>query len=282
MLTLEDYIGKRKKEDCINEFNPDSKEDNLRTCVNYVFEYFITYLNLSIHEQRTVLRDENAAKYRQSLSAYEPNVQEWLVNTYIESGKQINKAIMILLAKERFFFLTSSERDFRELSYEIYAKIAKRTPTVKGQAEMIYQFIKEYHRVKSYENDFEKLELPHPITLWLSDVRNKYRVDITIFALQWVSYFSDNMNLWPRGYKIKNDYSYQGYDYDYRQISNLFNLDDLYRSLTKKIFLRGHKQELELLLMYFWLHDIDGSIDYWPEYLEKVLPAIEKKYEERP
>ncbi|MDF2855866.1 MAG: hypothetical protein K0Q87_1717 [Neobacillus sp.] len=280
MLTLEDYIGKRKKEDCINEFNRDCRQDNLRTCVNYVFEYFNTYLNVSIPEQLTVLKDENAAKYRQSLSQYDPDLQDWLVNNYIESGKQVNKSIMTLLAKDQLFFLASSEREFREISYEIYPKIVKRIPTIKGQAEMIYQFIKEYHRVKSYENDFNKFGLPYPITKWLNDVRNKYRVDVALFAFLWAIYFFDHVNLWPQTHKIKNTtHDHIPYDYDYKQASNLFNLDDLYRSLTKKVFLRGHKQEIELLLMYFWLHDIDKNIEYWAEYLVKVMPAIEKKHE---
>lgn len=281
MLTLEDYIGKRKKEDCINEFNPDFKQDNLRTCVNYVFEYFNIYLNISIDEQRTVLKDEKVEKYRQSLSKYDPDIQDWLVDTLIESDKQANKTIMALLAKEQFFFLISSEKEFRELSYELYAKVVKRIPTLKGQAEMIYEFIKDYHRIKSYERDFEQYNFPHPVSEWLYEIRNKYRVDLTIFALQWVSYFLDHVSLWPQSHKLKSNLDYVDYEYDYKQKSNLFNLDDLYRKLTKKYFLRGHKQELEILLMYFWLHDIDGDVDYWPEYLEKVLPVIEKKYEEK-
>lgn len=39
MLSLEEYISKRKKEDRINEFDIGSKAQNMQTCMNYIFEY---------------------------------------------------------------------------------------------------------------------------------------------------------------------------------------------------------------------------------------------------
>lgn len=58
MLSLEDYIAKRKREDKLNEFDIDSKVDNLRICVNYVFEYFNQYLNIDQMEQKTFLNED--------------------------------------------------------------------------------------------------------------------------------------------------------------------------------------------------------------------------------
>lgn len=40
MLSLEEYIEKRKTEDGINEFDVSQKINNIRTCINYIFEYF--------------------------------------------------------------------------------------------------------------------------------------------------------------------------------------------------------------------------------------------------
>lgn len=40
---------------------------------------------------------------------------------------------------------------------------------------------------------------------------------------------------------------------------------------------KGRKQELEILFMYYWLHDMEGDNDYWQEYLETVLPALKKE-----
>lgn len=54
-------------------------------------------------------------------------------------------------------------------------------------------------------------------------------------------------------------------------------LDSLYRKMPKKSFKKERKQELEILLMYYLLHDMEGDSDYWQEYLEMVLPALKKQ-----
>ena len=46
MLSLEEYIEKRKTEDGINEFDVSQKINNIRTCINYIFEYFDQYLSI--------------------------------------------------------------------------------------------------------------------------------------------------------------------------------------------------------------------------------------------
>lgn len=57
MLKLEEYIAKRKKEDVLNEFDKDKKDNNLKICVNYIFEYFNNYLNITELEERTILKN---------------------------------------------------------------------------------------------------------------------------------------------------------------------------------------------------------------------------------
>jgi hypothetical protein len=64
LLSLEEYINKRKKEDKINEFDIDSKMDNMRICVNYVFEYFNHYLDDSKMDEKTALNNEKLEKYK--------------------------------------------------------------------------------------------------------------------------------------------------------------------------------------------------------------------------
>ncbi|WP_408006891.1 hypothetical protein ACJROX_19650 [Pseudalkalibacillus sp. A8] len=58
MLTIEEYVAKRKKEDKIDELNVDEQNENMRLCVNYVFEYFNHYLNITEAEEKTALKDE--------------------------------------------------------------------------------------------------------------------------------------------------------------------------------------------------------------------------------
>ena len=84
VLTLEEYIVRRKRENQINEFDKDARMENLQKCVSYVFEYFNNYLDITTVEERTNLNNERLEKYRNQLNQYEPEVQEWLVDLYEE------------------------------------------------------------------------------------------------------------------------------------------------------------------------------------------------------
>jgi len=44
MLSLEGYIARRKKEDRMDEFDLDSRLQNMKTRFDYVFEFFQNYL----------------------------------------------------------------------------------------------------------------------------------------------------------------------------------------------------------------------------------------------
>ena len=58
MLRFEEYVARRKKEDRLNEFDFNARTENLRICVNYVFEYFNNYLDITAAENKTVLQFE--------------------------------------------------------------------------------------------------------------------------------------------------------------------------------------------------------------------------------
>ena len=122
MISLEEYISRRKKEDGLNEFDLDARNENMRICVNYVFEYFNNYLNITEAEEKTTLQTEKLSKYSQQLRDYEPEVREWLVNICAEYGKQIKRNIGNILKQYEFFFLYNSESDFRSLSYDCYSQ----------------------------------------------------------------------------------------------------------------------------------------------------------------
>ncbi len=64
MLKIEEYISRRKKEDGLNEFDLKDRSQNMKLCVDYVFEYFNNYLNITEAEERAVLQNEKMEKYR--------------------------------------------------------------------------------------------------------------------------------------------------------------------------------------------------------------------------
>jgi hypothetical protein len=278
MLRLEEYVARRKKEDRLNEFDSNARMENIKICVNYIFEYFNNYLNITEAEDKTVLQTEKIEKYRKHLEGYDSEVQDWLVNIYAEYGQSFNRTIRNALKDNEFFFILSTDQEFRSISYDCYSKLIRKNPFLRDQTEMLFTFIKNYHRLLSEER--QKREVPfftEHINQWIEDTWLRYHVNLVAFAENWVIYFWDHKDLWPLTHKVKSREEWIEYEYDFRQKSNLFNLNSLYGKMPKKSFTRGRKQEFEILMMYFWLHEIVGDQEYWQVYLGKVLPAITGK-----
>ena len=278
MLTIEEYIARRKKEDRLNEFDVNSRLENIRVCANYVFEYFNNYLDITEAEEKTAMLDEKLEKYNKQLHEYEPEVRAWLVSINREFGKHMNRYLGNILKEYDFFLLYNTDSEFRSVSYDCYSQLIKKLPFLKDQTEMFFLFIKDYHRVQSRPAMNEIPDITEGITEWIENTWTKYHVNIPAFAYDWVNRFYDNEDSWPATHRRKSQESWRKYDYDIKQKSNLFNLDSLYRRMPKKPFTKGKKQEFEVLMMYYWLHQFEGDDDgYWQEYLEKTLPVLNKE-----
>jgi len=276
LLSLEEYISKRKKEDKINEFDVDARMDNMRICVNYVFEYFNQYLNIEEMEQKTFLNEERLVKFRNQLEMYDNEIQEWLVNIYDVHEKHIHRSIISFLKKDELFFLYNKDEEFRSCSYDAYAQLIKKNAFLKGQTEMLFLFIKDYHRIQSeLEINTPSVFLTEEINEWLEKTWNKYKVNIWAFASDYLSRFFNDDSLWPSKHKIRSNEEWKPYMYDYKQKTNLFNLNSLYTRISQKPFIKGKKQFLEIIMMYIWLHEIWGDEEnYWEEYRSKVINPL--------
>lgn len=283
MLRIEEYIARRKKEDNLNEFDLDAKTQNMKICVDYIFEYFNNYLNTTEAEERTVLHTEKLEKYRKQLAEYDPEVREWAVSMYDEYGKQVHKYIGNMLKENELFFIYNKDSEFRSVSYECYNKLIKKLPFLKEQTEMLFLFIKDYHRVQSQKQfDFRLPVITEAMNDWIEKTWTKRQVNLAAFAYNWINRFYENEDMWPASHRKKSRHTFRKYDYDYKQKSNLFNLNSLYRKMPKKSFIKGRKQEFEILFMYYWLHDMVGDDEgYWDEYLGAVLPALESNENKR-
>ena len=80
----------------------------------------------------------------------------------------------------------------------------------------------------------------------------------------------DNQDAWPARsrIKLKHPYPDRKCEYDDKRKTNVFNIDGFYNRHVNKPFIKGKKKQLEILVMYYWLHSIVGDDDnYWNEYL---------------
>lgn len=286
LMKIEEYICMRKKEDGINEFNLEKRIENTRICVNYVFEYFNNYLDTKPADEMTVLHEQKIEKYRSIVRDYDSEVRDWLVSIYASHGKYMHKQLMNLI-KDDYFLLYNSDAEFRALSYEMYPKIIKKFKFLEGQSEMIFLFIKDAHKVRNQFNPYEQdFYISDSINEWINDTYKKYGVNLYNFCNEWINYFYEYPDLWPKGHKQKsehyekhNDFNKLGlglnsaifWNYDYKQKNNLFGLDLLYRNMPKKSFTRSKKQEFEAVLMYCWLHGVTTDAEYWEQYVNNVL-----------
>jgi hypothetical protein len=109
MLSIEEYIARRKKEDNINEFDFEARTYNMKICVDYIFEYFNNYLNTTEAEEKTVLHSEKLEKYRKQLDEYESEVRDWAVSIYNEYGKQVHRYVGNILKEDDLFFIYNTD-----------------------------------------------------------------------------------------------------------------------------------------------------------------------------
>lgn len=278
MLTLEAYISKREKEEGVNETNTDARNENMQKCINFVIEYFTSYLDTFPEDSQMVLQQQKIEKYRHIIKDYESDVQNWCIQIYADYGKQMTRQIKGIVFEDDYFLLRYTTEDFTALSYDVYSKLIRKLPFIQGQNTMLLRFIQEYHRHESTPTSWERFPymIDELVDDWINDTYNKYGVNLIRFAESWVCYFSDTEEIWPHSYRIKSDCSYRKYEYDYKQSTNLFNLDSLYRKIPKTPFTRGKKQQFEILLMHEWLNSIVRDNNYWTLYIEKIHNILTK------
>ncbi|MPM10609.1 hypothetical protein SDC9_56941 [bioreactor metagenome] len=284
-MKLEEYIFKRKKEDGINEYDISNRAENTRICVNYIFEYFNNYLETTAADEKTLLQEEKIDKYRHLLREYDAEVREWLVSLYASYGKYMHRNLSAFIT-DTYFLLYDSEAEFRALSYKVYSNAIKRFDFLDGHSEMIYLFIKDYFKIESSFSSYNQgFAISESIDEWIYNTYRKVGVNIYRFCDEWAHYLYNYPDKWPKAHKKRSEYYYGKkdsdslkdsvfWDYDYRQKNNLFGLDSLYRDMPKKPFVKGKKQEFEVVLMYCWLHSVTSDDDYWEEYKGKVLDGL--------
>ena len=269
MIRLEEYIAKRKIEDHLNEFDIEQRVSNIKKSIDYIFEYFDNYLPLQGTENH--FKEENGRynKYAKALGKYSPELINWFLTIYDETGHQVNKTIQKYCDNTSGFLLAFEDSDFRTISYNCYAELIKKRPCLKDETERPYQFIKEYHAVIT-EREYEYFGFPkisERITTWLDNTYKKYNVNLAAAIQKYLLYeFDNNVDMWPPGSKIKSNdpYSAQPYEYNYKKRSNLFNINSYCNKYGNKPFLKGKKKNLEILMMYTWLGERN---EYFQSYL---------------
>jgi hypothetical protein len=267
MLSIDEYIACRKQEDNLKDFDLDTRDKNVGICVNYVFEYFNDYLPQHEKKAKIYMDNEKIEKYRSRLQSFSPDVKTWLVDLYSKHYNLINFTLKHLIDKKEFFLLCYSEKDFENIAIDCLTKLARKYPYIRDEKDGVLLFIKDYHRIDNNIFHDDKIpKLPQSIDNWINDTMLKYHVGLKAFAFNWC-YNVMFDNTIPKPTIPKSVIDYEDFQNDILNKENLFDIDHLYNQICNKPFIINKKQELLLLIIYYWSTYFKDT-DIWETYMK--------------
>lgn len=271
MLKLEEYIVKRKKEDKIDEFDFKRHSENMASIITYVTDYFNNYLNLEDYDYERVKTQQIVDKIKSSVEKKYAETHDYIISYYLENkvrlDKYLAKAYEDMEDSELFYI----EEDYNKVAEYVVEKKLN-VPMSELLGRKLSTMAREY---KQFENECpsisEMKELDNEIVDWVKGVFRKYHVNLLSYANEVAyHYYETYVNI---QYDRNTDTFYHINKYDYRYQENPFDINDIYARNEQRDFIKDHKGELEMLIMYCWLYDYIKDLDYWPEYVQLAIDS---------
>lgn len=279
MLKLEEYITKRKKEDKIDEFDFKKHSENMTSIIKYVTDYFNNYLNIEDYDYERVKTQQTVDKFKNDIQKRYPETHDYIISYYLDNKIRLDKYVV-----KAYEDMKDSELFYKE---EDYNKVAEYVMTKKlnlPMNEMLYQKLSVMAReYKQSENECPTIsdmkDLDNALVDWVKGVYRKYHVDLLNYAIEVAGHYYETYV--ETKYDRDTDTFYHINKYDYRYQENPFDIDDIYARNEHREFLKDHKGELEMLIMYWWLNYEIKDLDYWPEYVQLCIDSNRVKLSKR-
>ena len=281
MLTIENYIASRKKKDKLDEFDFQKHSENMGAVIQYVMEYFNEYLNLEDYSYEQVKTQQVIDKFKEGIIENFPTTYEFIISYYWSNKKRVDKLVSKAyeeIEDIEIFYLPEDDRKVAEYVCKNKLKVVATEELLSNIAIMSKEY-RESQIEKPSISDMK--ELDNAISDWVIEVYRKYNVNLLDFARE-ISYKFYERYV-EREYDGQTKTHYYINKYDYRYQDNPFNINDIYNRNKHREFIDGHKGELEMLIMYFWLLEDVHDESYWPEYVnlsienERVILAGKKR-----
>jgi hypothetical protein len=269
MLSIEEYILKRKQIDNLNEKDIESKEINKKLFIAFVTEYFDSYIDVTSEENNTIANEIRAANYIKSLRDLSKESKDFLVKIYLEHRNYIDKYLRNIIQNENpELFLLSDDESYNNISEIVFPKMFKKYPYLKNCSKELYMLLKD---IKNwfFEEEFEFIS--QEFNGWANKLKKQYDVDIARFGFNYASYWYDNHRLWEKQTRILEDKEYDMYNYEWKRAKDPFNISILYSRFKHLPYIKNHKKDLEMAVMYFWCTQICGSEDDLRTYIQKFI-----------
>jgi len=272
MLTIEEYISQMKKRDKLNEFNFTKHAENMATTIRYVTDYFNNYLNPETYDYEKIKLEQTALKVEKEVSARYPQSKEFIIEYYMKHKSRIDRYVKSYCKDKTYFKLFYIQEEYEKLVDDFCNDRNLNDVEIEQFKEkliILAQEIKKDDTQKISLADFKYLG--SELTSWVKRIYREYRVNLFEFAQDYTYEY----------YKIYVEHihdrqvnqTYLINKYNYRYISNPFDIDELYEENAHRVFINGKKGELEMLIMYSWLFEDVHDEEYWPEYVNLCVAS---------
>lgn len=270
LISIEEYISKRKREDGLNELDPQQRVKNMGMFINYVVEYFDKYINPEKVDINRVQKERKIEKLKKQLRIYDEDIKEWMISIFEKYEKRIDISLNSFIKKDNMNYISYREEDFIKCAEDFYSKNINKMPFLKDNKEKLSSIIKSIIRKDKLTSKElqDYFRLGTGVIHWIKDTYENYSVNILDFAYRYVDDFYEH----HVQFEFDREYnkSILKAEYNIKTNNNLFGIDELYEEIKDRPFIRNHKDDLEMIFMHIWLFNLNGDEVYWNTYINKI------------
>lgn len=266
MLTVEQYITQMKKKDKLDEFDFKNHAENMAAVMKCVVEYFNTYLNPEEYDYEAIKLEQSAVKVEKEIADTLPRSKDFIIEYYKTNKSRIDRTFKSHLKSYEYVELFFCRNDFEDVVNEFCEeRKIQDTGLNKHKEELIIlaQELKERETEKPSRTGYKYLD--EALFSWIKATYAEYKVNLFGFAgeIAYEYYKKYVESIYDRS----TEQHYHINRYNHRYNNSPFGIDETYKDNCHRPFIEGHKGELEMLIMYEWVHSWVDDAEYWPEYV---------------
>lgn len=265
MQTIEEYIGKMKRAEKLDEFDYLRQSENMSAVIRYVMTYFNEYLTLDGCDTENIKEKHKKDKLAEEVERKYPESKNFILDYYLQNGTGIHKELKRWLENKPYFPFYYSDEDFYSIGKDFCSNYLK-TVNIDEYIDGIKILIAEIKRKDTEEpNPSDMIHIDSQLVNWVRDTYKHYGVNLFSYASDLAfsyaqKYIKYERESWGGG-------SYYINHYNHRYNSNPFDIDSIFEDNKHRPFLQDKRGELEMLVMHEWLFNSAYDDDYWPEYV---------------
>lgn len=266
MLTVEQYISQMKKKEKLDEFDFKNHAENMAAVMKCVVEYFNTYLNPEEYDYEAIKLEQSVAKVEKEIADTLPLSKDFIIEYYKKYKSRIDRTLKSHLKSYNYMELFYSRDDFEDVINQF---CEDRKVQDAGLTEHKEELIRLAQELKERETENPSRTgykyLDEALFSWIKDTYTEFKVNLFGFAGQIAyEYYEKYVECI---YDRSSEQHYRINRYNHRYNSSPFGIDKIYKDNCHRPFIEGRKGELEMLIMYEWVHSWVEDPEYWPEYV---------------